>query len=503
MSSGDGNDHLITGQGIDIVDGGGNSGDRWEADKSFANAKQHISIDLTLAGIQSTYLGAGTVRGIEALTLKTGAGKDKIKTVGTVLSLNDSHGYDDQIDTGAGSDAVTVTGGRDVVAMGSGTDTLTVDWSTIGRNIGTVDAVGSGGVVLTGTLATGYSGIFYGDDALYNNRVDFSGVEHFVIRTGNGHDGITTGDGNDTIESGDGNDTVLAGGGNDVLRGGLGADVLDGGIGVDTADYSDKTVSVSVTLNGATNSSVLVNGVVEDTIRNIENVTGGSGADTLTGDGLANSLNGGSGIDTLTGGNGNDTYTIETVDDLVVETNADAATGGIDTVLSSLAAYTLTTNVENLTLTGAASINGTGNTLNNVITGNGAANILTGGLGNDTITGGLGADIFRFASALNPATNVDRITDFTPTAVSTTTDRIQLENTGARLFTAITTTGTLAATAFVSGAVFTSAAQLIRYDGGTGNLFYDSDGNGSKASILFAILNPNLTTLNNTHFVVT
>ena len=503
VSSGDGNDHLITGQGIDIVDGGGNSGDRWEADKSFANAKQHISIDLTLAGIQSTYLGAGTVRGIEALTLKTGAGKDKIKTVGTVLSLNDSHGYDDQIDTGAGSDAVTVTGGRDVVAMGSGTDTLTVDWSTIGRNIGTVDAVGSGGVVLTGTLATGYSGIFYGDDALYNNRVDFSGVEHFVIRTGNGHDGITTGDGNDTIESGDGNDTVLAGGGNDVLRGGLGADVLDGGIGVDTADYSDKTVSVSVTLNGATNSSVLVNGVVEDTIRNIENVTGGSGADTLTGDGLANSLNGGSGIDTLTGGNGNDTYTIETVDDLVVETNADAATGGIDTVLSSLAAYTLTTNVENLTLTGAASINGTGNTLNNVITGNGAANILTGGLGNDTITGGLGADIFRFASALNPATNVDRITDFTPTAVSTTTDRIQLENTGARLFTAITTTGTLAATAFVSGAVFTSAAQLIRYDGGTGNLFYDSDGNGSKASILFAILNPNLTTLNNTHFVVT
>ena len=296
---------------------------------------------------------------------------------------------------------------------------------------------------------------------------------------------------------------MLAGGGNDVLRGGLGADVLDGGIGVDTADYSDKTVSVSVTLNGATNSSVLVNGVVEDTIRNIENVTGGSGADTLTGDGLANSLNGGSGIDTLTGGNGNDTYTIETVDDLVVETNADAATGGIDTVLSSLAAYTLTTNVENLTLTGAASINGTGNTLNNVITGNGAANILTGGLGNDTITGGLGADIFRFASALNPATNVDRITDFTPTAVSTTTDRIQLENTGARLFTAITTTGTLAATAFVSGAVFTSAAQLIRYDGGTGNLFYDSDGNGSKASILFAILNPNLTTLNNTHFVVT
>ena len=69
-----------------------------------------------------------------------------------------------------------------------------------------------------------------------------------------------------------------------------GNDVLDGGAGIDTADYSDKTASVAVTLNGATDATVKVGGVAEDTIRNIENVIGGSGNDTLTGDGLVNNL---------------------------------------------------------------------------------------------------------------------------------------------------------------------------------------------------------------------
>ena len=82
--------------------------------------------------------------------------------------------------------------------------------------------------------------------------------------------------------------------------------MLDGGVGIDTADYGDKTASVEVTLNSATTASVKVNGVAEDTLRNIENLIGGSGNDVLTGDGLANRLEGGTGNDLLKGGGGAD-----------------------------------------------------------------------------------------------------------------------------------------------------------------------------------------------------
>src|SRR4029077_119067 len=91
-----------------------------------------------------------------------------------------------------------------------------------------------------------------------------------------------------------------------IRRGGGGKDVLDGGTGADWAYYNDKTTAVSVTLAGAANASVKVNGVVEDAVRNIENVLGGSGNDVLVGDGLANSLYGNGGNDVLRGGLGND-----------------------------------------------------------------------------------------------------------------------------------------------------------------------------------------------------
>ena len=49
--------------------------------------------------------------------------------------------------------------------------------------------------------------------------------------------------------------------------------------------------------------------------------------------------------------------------------------------------------IENLTLTGTAAINGTGNGLINTLNGNSAANVLDGGDGNDTLNGNAGNDV--------------------------------------------------------------------------------------------------------------
>jgi serralysin len=129
----------------------------------------------------------------------------------------------------------------------------------------------------------------------------------------------------------------------------------------------------------------------------IENAIGGSGNDEITGNSSNNVLEGGAGDDTLTGydgndtligGAGDDTYVIHDVGDVVIEN----IRKGSDLVWSWVS-YTLSANVENLTLIDDGdAIEGTGNALDNEITGNTDANSLSGGGGNDTLDGGDGDD---------------------------------------------------------------------------------------------------------------
>ncbi|MFK3773483.1 hypothetical protein [Pseudomonas sp. NPDC089406] len=118
-----------------------------------------------------------------------------------------------------------------------------------------------------------------------------------------------------------------------------------------------------------------------------DHLVGGNGNDTLLGGAGDDLLDGGAGADTLAGGTGDDTYIVDNLKDVIIE-NADA---GTDTVQSSVT-WALGANLENLTLTGSAAINGTGNELDNVLIGNSAKNVLTGGAGNDTLDGGAGVD---------------------------------------------------------------------------------------------------------------
>lgn len=75
------------------------------------------------------------------------------------------------------------------------------------------------------------------------------------------------------------------------------------------------------------------------------------------------------------------------------DTGTITGTAGITNTIQASVSQTLGTNINNLTLTGTAAINGTGNTLANVITGNEAINTLNGGDGNDTLNGLGGNDI--------------------------------------------------------------------------------------------------------------
>lgn len=93
----------------------------------------------------------------------------------------------------------------------------------------------------------------------------------------------------------------------------------------------------------------------------------------------------------MRGRGGDDTYIVDQAGDRVIE----GSNAGNDSVLSYSTEYTLSSNVENLTLGGTGDNSGTGNALNNIIRGNDGANQLNGMDGNDYIDGGAGDDVIN------------------------------------------------------------------------------------------------------------
>lgn len=174
---------------------------------------------------------------------------------------------------------------------------------------------------------------------------------------------------------------------NETIDGGIGEDTMRGGIGDDTY-YVDNTGDVIIEYQNEGNDKVIssANYTVSSNIENLIltgnsniNATGNNLNNVITGNSGNNLLDGKAGADVLTGGLGNDIYFVDNISDIVTE----KINEGTDTVNSSIS-YTLSSNFENLTLTGNSNINGTGNNSNNDIVGNSGNNILTGGLGDDS-----------------------------------------------------------------------------------------------------------------------
>jgi Ca2+-binding RTX toxin-like protein len=197
---------------------------------------------------------------------------------------------------------------------------------------------------------------------------------------------LSGGTGNDTITGGGGNDTLVADAAGDVLieAAGGGTDLVQASVSWTLgAELENLTLTGNAALSGTGNT--LANLITGNTGAN--NLSGLDGNDTLISGSGNDTLNGGAGADSLTGEAGNDTYDVDNLGDIVTE----LAGGGTDLVHATLS-WTLGVEVENLTLMGAANLNGTGNILANRLTGNTGANTLAGGDGNDTLDAGAGND---------------------------------------------------------------------------------------------------------------
>jgi Ca2+-binding RTX toxin-like protein len=375
-------------------------------------------------------------------------GNDVVNTIDGGLGNDtlDGGAGDDTLIGGLGNDTYVVDSALDVVTENPGEGTDTISSSTISLDLASYPNFEN--ILLTGSAAidgtgdanvnviTGNSGVNSLDGGDGNDTLDGGGGDDSV--TGNlGDDSIIGGAGNDTlfgdvgndsISGGTGNDTLLGDVGNDTLSGGSGNDTLDGSVGTDTMDggTGDDTLDGGAgddTMQGGFgNDTFIIDSlldVINDTDGNdtiftpfdytansiIENIVLTGAATTATGNALNNALtgntldntliglagndtlDGGVGNDTMDGGVGNDTFFVDSAGDVLIDA------GGVDTVESAIT-YTLGAAYENLTLTGSANIDGTGNALVNIIIGNSGDNTLNGGAGSDTMSGGDGNDTY-------------------------------------------------------------------------------------------------------------
>jgi serralysin len=187
------------------------------------------------------------------------------------------------------------------------------------------------------------------------------------------------------------------------MTGGSGDDtyIVDNTLDVVTEHFNEGIDTVQSSVNYVLSNNVerlILTGVSNN------NATGNDLNNTIFGNGGNNVLDGKLGADTMWGGDGDDTYYVDDAADLIAEVSA---TGGIDTVISSVSRSLLNPYLENLTLVGSARA-GVGNGLDNILLGGNINNDLYGGDGNDHLiggggkdylVGGAGADVFVYGSA--------------------------------------------------------------------------------------------------------
>ena len=352
---------------------------------------QGVSTDL--AGL----LANATIVGVENLVatsvVGTNAGDTLAVAAGVDSTLLQGLGGNDTLSGGKGSDTLDGGTGSDSLVGGNDNDTYIIDSAK--------DVI----VDVSGTDDRIQASI-----SIDLNAAAYANIEHVTLTgtgalnaTGNDGDNLLIGNAGANLLDGRGGDDQLAGGaGNDTYVVDSFGDVISENPGEGTDQVNASTschLSANVenlTLTGTDDSigegNDLANKITGNTGANL--LVGDEGNDTLTGNDGNDTLDGGTGTDSMTGGIGDDSYFVDSSSDKVAESSA---TGGNDEVISSVG-FTLGSNLENLTLLDVATIgtntvDGTGNSLNNVMTARSGNNVLSGLAGNDTLDGGAGNDL--------------------------------------------------------------------------------------------------------------
>jgi Ca2+-binding RTX toxin-like protein len=288
------------------------------------------------------------------------------------------------------------------IVLGDGNDGVTLNLATPVTMIG-----GTGNDTLLGgsgpdTLIAENAA---GDTSTGSNVLEGRGGDD-VMEGGGGGDSMDGGDGNDQVDAGGGNDTVLGQAGDDELDPGPGpqggssdSDQMAGGEGFDEVSFAARATAVNVSLDSQPNDGVPGEG--DNVQGDVEQVTGGSAADTLGGSAAGNRLNGGPGADQMNGNGGDDA--------LDGGGDADVADGGDgnDSVSGGAGADAVSGGAGDDFVDGSVAplVGADGNDQvaggagNDVLGGGDGDDELDGGEGSDSMGGGLGTDTADYENA--------------------------------------------------------------------------------------------------------
>jgi Ca2+-binding RTX toxin-like protein len=468
LFGGAGNDTMNGGTGNDVLDGGtgadtmigGTGDDTFYVD----NANDVVEDTMPTGGRDVIYTSMSYTLApgarIEVLSTDSIVGTNAINLAGNELN-NEIYGNNgaNMLKGGGGNDYLVGWGGDDIYFIVSGSEII-IENQNGGRDVvytaisyaltpgSYIEALSTDSIL--GTAAINLTGNAFNNEIYGNNGANL----------------LNGGGGGDYLVGWGGDDTYLIFSGSEII-----VENVNGGRDV-------VYTAISYGLAAGTQVEVLSTDSIVGT--NAINLTGNELNNEIYGNNGANLLNGGGGAgDYLVGWGGDDTYLVFTGGEIVIEN----AGGGRDVVYSSIS-YTLAagSHVEVLStnsIPGTGAIDLIGNELGQEVYGNNGANTLNGGAGGDYMAGFGGADNFAFTTALGGG-NVDHLADF-----SAVDDTILLEN---AVFTGLAN-GALAPGAFVAGSAAADADDRIVYNSATGQIFFDADGSGGGAQVLFATVN--------------